>query len=267
MVNPIIDCLFNHRSIRKFKDGAIEQETMETILKAGTRAATGGNLQLYSFVVIDDPKKMTELRDRVEGLYPAPAAIIVLADQHRPRRWMEKFGTPPEKICNNKASNFFLAFCDAMIALQNVVVAAESLGLGTCYIGGVLSLDVQDFLGAPEHVFPAGMIVLGYPDQESDLSIRLPLDAVVHYNNYRVFTDDEIAELYEERNGIWDVLPDSLKENLRTKRDIHNIPQGVAARKYSEAGFQRLDGSGKIIGVAERSRVLMENISRAKFEL
>jgi nitroreductase len=248
--NPIVESLINHRSIRKFKPDPIDPETLGMILKAGTRGATAGNLQLYTLIVVDDKEKLKEL-----GLGFAPMAVVSLVDLYRVKRWLEINVPSGVKIYNANAYHFFCGYCDAMIATQNIVVAAESYGLGTCYYGGILSTDVQEFFGTPEYVFPAAMVTLGYPDEEPDLSVRLPLEVVVHRNDYRHFTDEEIRDLYREREErVWNTLSEDLKEKLAAK-GIHSIPQGVTRRKFSKESFE--------VACA----AIRENIRNSKFEL
>ena len=128
---------------------------------------------------------------------------------------------------------FLLGFWDAIIALQNVVVAAESLGLGGCYYGAILEFDTQKHFGTPEYVFPAGMVCLGYPAEEPQLSQRLPLEAIVHRNSYREFSDEEIKEFYHERERVWDRVSEKRK-SLLAEKGIHSIPQALAVERFSD---------------------------------
>jgi nitroreductase len=260
MKNPAIESLMAHRSVRKFKAKRIAPELLDLILRAGIRAATAGNLQLYSLVVVDDRERQRALQRQMvaEGVFKdeiqldVPVEIIALVDQYRLRRWFEASDCAP--VCNNRALNLFQGLSDAAIALQNIVVAAESLGLGTCYVGGIQSVNIQKLLNAPEHVFPAGMVCIGYPDESPELRRRLPLEAVVHRNTYRVPTDDEVRTFYREREGVWETVKEEIKERLR-KENIHSIPQAVAVQRYSKE---------VVVG---RSKGIVENLDRAKFVL
>jgi nitroreductase len=256
MNNSVIDCLLNHRSIRKFKDQPVEADKLELILRAGTRAATGGNLQLYSFIVIDneDKKKALDKAWPARFIYIAksPVAIIALVDQYRVMRWLKL--NSDREICNNRPLNFLLSMWDALIALQNMVVAAESLGLGTCYIGSILEMNIQELLGAPEYVFPAGLVCMGYPDEDNELSMRLPLEAVVHKNNYHIPTDEEISEWYRERDNVWETVSDNLKARLK-EDNIFGIAQALAKQRYSKEVVEK------------RSQPIIENLKRSKFDL
>lgn len=256
MSNPVIDCLLNHRSIRKFIQKPIEPEKMELILKAGTRAATAGNLQLYSFIVLEDDDKKKELDKawdaRAIRLSSSPVVIIALVDQYRVKRWLELHSE--REIINNRPNNFFLAIWDTLIALQNMIVAAESMGIGTCYVGSILEMDVQKILGVPEYVFPAGMVCMGYPEEIPDLSMRLPLEAVVHRNTYHLPTDDDIAKWYKERDNVWETVSDNIKKRL-AEQDINGIAQALAVQRYS------------VEVTDKRSKGIRANLKRSKFDL
>jgi len=245
MNNPIIDCLMNHRSIRKFQSKPIEPEVLDTILKAGTRAATAGNLQLYTFIVVDDPKKKKEL-----GFEYVPVVIIALVDLYRIKRWLDVNDTRPH--CMDRPIYLFLGLWDALIALQNVVISAESYGIGTYYYGNILSLDIQKLFNVPEYTFPAGMVCIGYPDESPELRMRLPLEAVVHRNSYKMPTDDEIKDFYRERDAVWETINDELKLKL-SQQGIFSIAQALAVQRFAK------------VVVDKRSKGILENLKRGKF--
>ncbi|MDD5264791.1 MAG: nitroreductase family protein, partial [Candidatus Bipolaricaulis sp.] len=134
--NPVIDCLMNHRSIRKFKPDPVPGETIDTILRAGIRAATAGCMQPYAFIVLDDPKILEKI-----GYITGPLAVVAIVDLYRVKRYYELNDAP---FYNDQAVNLFISYWDATIALHNVVIAAESLGLGGYYIGMVLSQDLRE---------------------------------------------------------------------------------------------------------------------------
>lgn len=250
-VNPVLKCLMNHRSIRKFKPDPVSEETIETILRAGTRAATAGSIQPYAFIVIDEPKLLKKI-SYIDG----PLAIVVAVDQYRIKRYYELNNAP---FYNDQAINLMISYWDATIALQNVVVAAESLGLGTVYIGMILSMNLQETLGVPEYVFPAGVITLGYPDEEPGLRPRLPLEAVVHHNGYQIPTDEQITAWYREGDEAWqhrfeNESTDEQQAKL-SKRGVTNRAQNWTIGHYTEE-FTR-----------KQSKGVMDNIRRAGFRL
>jgi len=249
--NPVIDCLMNHRSVRKFKPEPIPEETIETILRAGTRAATAGSIQPYAFIVIDDPEVMKKV-SYIEG----PLAIVAVVDQYRVKRYYELNGAP---FYNDQAINLFISYWDATIALHNVVIAAESLGLGGVYIGMVLSQNLGESLGVPEYVVPAGLVTLGVPDEEPELRPRLPLEAVVHRNGYRVPSDEEVAAWYQDGDDAW---RERFENEWSEERRAKFLEQGIDHRAkhwtighYTEE-FTRREAEG-----------LLANVKRARFHL
>jgi len=249
MPNPVIDCLMNHRSIRKFKPQALEAETLETLLQAGVRAASAGNLQHYSLIVVDDPEKKKALLDWPEA---GPVTYIIAAvDEYRFKRWAELSKAP---FYFDQAVNLFIGYWDAIVALHNIQVAAESLGLGTVYIGTVLSSDLTAILGTPEYVFPAGMLVVGYPDETPELRPRLPLEAVVHFNGYHIPTDNEVNAFFLEKNKLWNSLPASRREKL-IEQGITNMAQRATLGHYTEEF------------IAGESKAIFENLKKAGFKL
>lgn len=253
MDNPVIESLLNHRSIRKFKQDPIPEETIRVLVSAGCRAATAGNLQMYSFLVIDDEERIGRLRGEViPAMTKVPLVLVVLLDLYRIKRWLELSDARPPIL--NRPIYFMLGFWDATIALQNVVIAAESLGLGTCYYGSILEFDIHKHFGAPEHVFPAGMICLGYPDEDPPLSQRLPLEAILHRNHYQLFDDATIKGFYGEREKIWEAVPAARKKKLR-KEGIETIPQALAVQRFSEEPTR------------VRSEGVLRNLERAGFTL
>jgi len=249
--NPVIDCLMDHRSVRKFKPEPIPEDVIETILRAGTRAATAGGIQPYAFIVLDDPEVLKKV-----SYIPGPLAIVAVVDQYRVKRYYELNGAP---FYNDQAINLFISCWDATIALHNVVIAAESLGLGGVYIGMVLSQDLQESLGVPEYVVPAGLVTLGYPDETPELRPRLPLEAVVHRNRYRVPSDEEIAAWYREGDEAWRRRFETEgSEEQRSKflaRGIDHRAKHWTIGHYTEAFTER------------ESKGLVANLRKAGFRL
>lgn len=147
-----------------------------------------------------------------------------------------------------------MAMWDALIALQNMVVAAESLGLGTCYLGSGVELDIQELFGTPELVFPTGLVCLGYPDADPVLSRRLPLEAVMHRNRYHLPSRDDINAWYKDRDRVWESVSESRKLEL-AKQSISGIAQSLSVQKFSP----------KI--VEKRSRGILKNLWKSGFDL
>ena len=191
MTHSVIDSLLQHRSIRRWKPDPIPEDVLTRILSAGTRAATCNGLQHYSLIVVDDPAKKEALIDG--PLNRAPALLVAAVDYYRLKRWLAAHG---EEFVEDHIQNLFMGFWDAILAVQNVVVAAESLGLGTVYISRAPTLDTMTILDTPEYVMPVALVAMGYPDEAPEQRPRLPLEAVVHRNSYRRPEDDDEARGY-----------------------------------------------------------------------
>jgi nitroreductase len=253
MSNAVIDCLLNHRSVRRFKHQPLEPETLDLLLQAGVRAPSAGNLQQYSLIVVDDAQKKRAVWD--SPLVDGPTMIVSVVDEYRLKRWFELNGAP---FYFDQAINLLIGYWDAIIALHNVVVAAEGLGLGAVYVGMILSADLAGALGTPEYVFPAGMALVGYPDESPDLRPRLPLEAVVHRNGYQVPTDAEMRAFFRERDQGWEGLQKELRQRFE-ERGIRNSAQRVTLGHYtrefiggeSEAVLRNLKRSGFRLGDGE----------------
>ena len=198
------DTLLNHRSIRKYKTDPIPHEILMYILEAGTRASTTGNMQVYSMVVTTDEKVKGELSPchfNQPMITQAPVVLTFCADFNRFNKWCKLRGADPGY---DNFLSFFTAAIDALLVAQNVCVAAEDAGLGICYLGTTTYMagKIIDVLGLPEGVVPVTTITLGYPDEQAELTDRLPLEAVIHYDTYSDYSDEDIDKHYQNRELI-----------------------------------------------------------------
>ena len=200
--------ILNHRSIRKFKNQAINDRILNEILYAGTRASTTGNMQVYSIIVttnVNLKKQLWEAHFKQDMVLQAPVHLTFCADFNRFTKW-----------CNYRKANpgysnflsFFTAAIDALLVAQNVALAAEEKGFGICYLGtATYNADkIIDILELPKLVVPVTAIVLGIPDENPDLTDRLPLDGVIHKEKYHDYTEQVINEIYKEKESLQQTL-------------------------------------------------------------
>ena len=193
--------IFKHRSVRRYKPTPIPEDVLKSILEAASRASTCGNMQLYSLVVTqseDMRRRLSPCHFNQPMVTQAPCLITVCADVHRFSMWCRQRNAEP--VYDNFAW-FMNAVTDALLAAQNLALQAEYHGLGICYLGTTLytAADISKILTLPKGVIPVTAIVIGYPDETPALTDRLPLEAVVHYENYTEYTASEIDELWAER--------------------------------------------------------------------
>lgn len=204
-MNEVLRQLHARKSVRAFEDRELDPGVRRAILEAATMAPTAGNQQLYTILDVTDTDlraRLAESCDHQPFIAQAKLVLVFLADC---RKWYEAFrlaGCPPRLP---GAGDLLLAVSDANIAAQNAVTAAWSLGVGSCYIGDVMeNCEVQrDLLKLPEYVFPAAMVVFGYPTQqqlERKKPARAALAHIVHENTYRQMDEGEYREMFSDRS-------------------------------------------------------------------
>jgi len=199
-MNDTIALLKAHRSIRKFKPDEVPEEQLLEIIRSAQCAPTSSNMQAYSVIAVTDPDKKRELA-RLAGDQPyieqCPVFLVWCADLHR----LKYACAQVEEVTVPATTEIFIvATVDTALAAQNAAVAAESLGLGTVYIGGIRNnpREVSELLGLPDLVYPVFGMCLGYPDEAPTKRPRLPTRTVLHRNRYSADSfEDGIAEYNE----------------------------------------------------------------------
>ena len=194
MNTATIQQINQHGSVRAYKPDPVPKEMITTVIRSGQRAATSSNLQMYSVVVITDLAERAQMQTYCGGqrhISQAPVFLTWCADLSRLERVCQTRGYEQQA---GYVENFTLAVVDAAIAAQNAVLAAESLGLGTCYIGAIRNSprEVIEMLGLPHLVFPLVGMTLGWPLHPPMIRPRLPLESVIHWGQY----DTNGEELY-----------------------------------------------------------------------
>lgn len=206
-MNNTIQELYNRKSVRVFTGEKISPENKEMILEAATQAPTAGNQQLYTIIDVTDQKlkeKLSVTCDNQPFIAEAAMVLVFVADC---QKWYEGFqdaGAFPRKP---GVGDLMLAVTDTAIAAQNAVVAAESLGIGSCYIGDIMeNAEIhKEILQLPEYTFPAVMLVFGYPTKQQidrEKPKRVALSHVVHENAYRTMKSEERKEMWKEKAGV-----------------------------------------------------------------
>jgi nitroreductase len=198
------ETIFNHRSIRKYKDTPVPEDILDYILSAGTRASTTGNMQVYSMVVTcgeELRRQLWECHFKQNMVMQAPVHITFCADFNRFNKWCEQRNAEPGY---DNFLSFYTASIDALLVSQNVCLAAEEKGLGICYLGTATynARRIGKILQLPEGVVPVAAIVVGYPDEEPQLTDRLPLEGVVHYEQYKDYSTADIDRIYAEKEAL-----------------------------------------------------------------
>ena len=199
MSTPTIEQIHRHWSVRAYKPDPVSAELVETVVAAGQRASTSSNLQAYSVVAITNPatiERLAHLCGDQTQIHQAPVFLAWCADLSRLDRICRARGYEQQA---GHVESFIVAAVDAALAMQNAALAAESLGLGMCYIGAIRNhpADVIELLGLPRLVFPISGMTLGWPAIEPFLRPRLPLEAILHWEHYGTTGESESLAAYD----------------------------------------------------------------------
>jgi len=203
MENPALNTIFQHRSIRMFKARRVPRKLIDLVVEAGQRAPTACGMQTYSFVLVTDStlrEEIFKVVGRQECMEQAPTWIIICADL---ARQLELFGMLNVKTKFGPLGKLIPSIIDASLAAQNMVVAAEALGLGTVFIGSIWDSmkKVAEILKAPNNVLPMLILCLGYPDEAPPKRPRWPRKAVLHENYYTMPSRKMMEEYYRKANN------------------------------------------------------------------
>jgi len=215
-MNDVLEVLLKRKSVRAYTDQPISAEVKAQILQATLRAPTAGNMMLYSIIDVTDQRLKDRLAvtcDNQPFIAKAPMVWLFLADY---QRWMDYFlHSGVEAACASRGDPFrkpeegdlFIACCDALIAAQNAVIAAESLGLGSCYIGDILEQHEthRDLFSLPRYAFPICLLCFGYPTQgqiDRLRTSRFDEKFILFKDRYHPLVGDEFEEMFRELEAV-----------------------------------------------------------------
>lgn len=205
-MNEVIQQLYRRKSIRVYTEQEIGKTEKDAILRAAAEAPTAGNQQLYTILDITDQslkEKLVETCDHQPMIAQAKMVLIFCADC---KKWYDAYLAVGCQTRKPGVGDLMLAVTDAMIAAQNAVTAAESLGIGSCYIGDIMeNCEAQrELLHLPEYVLPVGMLIFGYPtDQQKSRPKpeRVDQKYIVHENGYKPLSKNDLEEMWTPRSG------------------------------------------------------------------
>lgn len=205
-MNPIIENLLDRKSVRAYEEKPIHEDIKREILLAAVAAPTAGNQQLYTILDITDQNIKDRLAitcDNQPFIAQAPMVLIFCADI---QKWFDAFNDSGSQPRMPGAGDLILAVEDAVIAAQNAVTAAWSFGIGSCYIGDIMELceEHREMLDLPSYVFPAAMLVFGYPTEQQKNRQKPPrcgLQYIVQENNYHRMDGPELRKMFGTKIG------------------------------------------------------------------
>lgn len=211
-MNATIELLLSHRSIRKFSAEPIDDGTVAQLVAAAQAAATSSNVQATTIIRVREAAARAQLATLAGGQpYVESSAVFLVfcADLNRSRLACSMRDT---EMVEGMTEHFMIATIDVALAAQNAVIAAESLGFGICYIGGLRNhpAEVSTLLGLPDQVYPVFGLCIGHPAQNPEIKPRLPQEAVLMEERYQddaitlehlAEYDDSLRAYYSSRTG------------------------------------------------------------------
>lgn len=248
MTNPVLENLLNRASIRRFKDQDVADHVIETIVRAGQQAPFTG--QMYSVVVTKDQAKREQMAQLFGRLPTAgPVFMLVCVDFRR----LEKFITSKGRT-NSFHDDWMmiLGIQDASYFAQNMVTAAESLGLGSVFLGSApwYTERLAEIFALPPRVWPMVGLVLGYPDEHPAARPRIPLDNVLHWDDYHELDEQGVARSLSVMDA--GLIREGYYRSLNGKIPLHNSEEDKVtyneygwsehiSRKYGQGGVRAAD--------------------------
>ena len=199
-----INELIKRQSVRIFTSKNISKKDKDLIFKATTNAPSAGNMQLYSIIDVTDKKiinRLAKLCDNQSFIKDSKMVLIFCADY---QKWYDAFSSLNIKTRKFNSGDLLLSVEDALIAAQNSVTAAYSLGIGSCYIGDIMENyeDITKLLNLPKYVYPACMVVYGYPDKkhiQKQKPKRFDNKYVIFTNKYKRLSKQDLKDMFKDR--------------------------------------------------------------------
>ncbi|MCM1110385.1 MAG: nitroreductase family protein [Clostridium sp.] len=240
----------DRRTVRRYISRPVSDSLLEELIEKASHAPTTGNMQLYSVVATRDPEMKRRLAPAHFGQPSVEGASVVLtfcADLNRFVRWCELRGAQPGY---DNFQAFTWALLDTALFAQQFCVAAETAGLGCCYLGTTTynAPQIAELLELPELVVPVTTLTVGYPAEQPEDCGRLPVGGILHRERYRDYTPEQIDEIYrekEERSDSRRFVEENNKSNLaevftdiRYRREDNEYFSRVYADFIRQAGFQ-----------------------------
>ena len=230
------------KTIRKYKDDDVSPELLDELIMTAARAATMGNMQLYSVVVTRSAEGKEVLspfhfnQPMVKG---APVVMTFCADFNRFTEWCNQRQATPGY---DNFLSFINAASDTLLFTQSFCTLAEEVGLGTCYLGTTVynPMGIIEALKLPRLTFPIATITVGWPDEVPSQTDRLPLDGIAHSEYYHNYTEDDIDRIYNRK--------ESLAEN---KNFVEINDKLTLAQVFTDCRYPKKDNEAMSTGMLE----------------
>jgi nitroreductase len=239
-MDPLLDVLNRRKSVRAYQDEPISEAEKQAILQAAMRAPTAGNMMLYTIIDVEDQALKDRLAvtcDDQPFIAKAPFVLLFVADY---QRWYDYYlACGVGRLCLEKniqlrtpqEGDLLLACSDALIAAQTAVIAAEALGIGSCYIGDITEKweEHQKLFKLPQYTLPITLVCFGRPTPNQaarPMTPRFAPEFIVHRNSYRRLDPVQLTEMMQPREELF-------KASGIRQDGIENVGQFNFVRKFS----------------------------------
>jgi nitroreductase len=235
-MDDISKIFLNRRTVRKYSSDLVEDSLLNEILMMGVRASNTGNMQAYSIIITrseEVKKELSPCHFNQKMVVDAPVVLTFCADFNRFGKWCRMRDAEPGF---DNFLSFMTGAIDALIVAQTVCTAAESKGLGICYLGTTtyMAHRIIEVLGLPAGVVPVTTITMGWPESLPEQVDRLPLDAIIHKERYHDYTPEDIEIYYNEKEGRDDSIQ-FIREN--NKQSLAQVFTDVRYKKADNEAF------------------------------
>jgi len=242
-LNETLKLLLERGSCRNFLDKKISPDILQLVLTAEIHAPTGGNLQPYSIIKIekDETKRRLAKLGGQSLIAKAPIDLLFCIDWHRIERWAKLEVAP--FTATSSFRHFWVSFQDTIVCAQNICTAADSLGLGSVYIGTILEffLELQDMFQLPKGVFPVVLLCLGYPKTKPPPQKKLGVNVIVHEERYEEVEDQKLIDAFDEK--YLGLKIEITKERLET---IEQVCREANGEEFARRCVKRIKENGYI---------------------
>jgi len=226
----------------------IPAKVLSLVLEAGIHAPTAGNLQPYSIIKIEDTKAKRALAEMCEqrSIGKAPVLLLFCIDLHRNERWANLEVAP--FTATSSFRHFWVSIQDTVICAQNICTAADSMGLGSVYIGTVIDkpAEIQAMFKLPKGVFPVVLLCIGYPTKRLKPRNKLSSDVVVHSEGYREMEDQELTDAFNEKYREETRQSEKLGINQKRLKTIMKVCRQVHGEEFAKKCASRIKANGYI---------------------
>ena len=201
-MNQTTEVILNHVSVRSFTKQALSDEQVRQLVTAAQAASSASFQQAYSIIGVTDPDLLQKIAEEACGnmfITDGGHFFVFCADVNRHQQLADDAQVDITKAIRG-IDAILVGAIDASLAAQNLVIAAESMGLGACYIGGIRDgiVKISELLNIPDYVFPVFGLIVGYPAECNDHKPRIPFEAIYHVNQYNNNTIDILKQYDEE---------------------------------------------------------------------